>query len=192
MMQAIFLQIMIPLNFMGMLMREVDETKVNLHYAVDMIKKKEMDTLKHLEKENKLFYFQGGQIKFENINFGFLTKHSAGEKNLNFGTEKKKKILTFGLEKNNTENYIDYDNEKSDEIKDKKQNLNYKQILKNCNVVFEKNTVNGIIGHSGNGKSTIFNLLYKLYEPNTGKILVDNQDISHLSNESYRKVILNF
>jgi ABC-type multidrug transport system fused ATPase/permease subunit len=46
--------------------------------------------------------------------------------------------------------------------------------------------MNAIVGHSGQGKSTLFNLLYKLYDPMNGKILVDNQDISRVETDSFR------
>lgn len=47
----------------------------------------------------------------------------------------------------------------------------------------------GIIGRSGSGKSSIFNALLKLSSPLSGKILIDNQDLSLYSNSSLRKQI---
>ena len=44
----------------------------------------------------------------------------------------------------------------------------------------------GIVGKSGSGKTTIFNLLNKLYNVNSGKILIDNIDINELSCSSLR------
>lgn len=192
MMQAIFLQIMMPLNFMGMLMREVDETKVNLKYAVEMIKKREVYLNDTKEKKNKLFYFQGGKIVFKNVSFGFQS-HFTGHTKVLSNTA----ATPLAVEKDSAEekkNEHDF-NKAADaampyenELKQHKQHQSIKYILKNCDGVFEKNTLNAIIGHSGNGKSTIFNLLYKMYVPNSGSILVDNQDINLMDDESYRKV----
>lgn len=207
MMQAIFLQIMLPLNYMGMLMREVDETKVNLQYAVEMIKKKESFLKENKSKESPLFYFNGGKIELQNVCFGFphLIKtqlkqesDSAGKTNLKAAeklfekneekVDKKLKSDDLLLDAGKGIKKDDFGFISNEERFDDRHR-NVKLILKNCNAVFEKNTVNAIIGHSGNGKSTIFNLLYKLYEPNSGKILVDNQEISSIDSDSYRKVI---
>ncbi len=44
----------------------------------------------------------------------------------------------------------------------------------------------GLIGRSGAGKSTLVNLLLKFYDPTTGRILIDGQDIAGVSQESLR------
>jgi ATP-binding cassette, subfamily B (MDR/TAP), member 10 len=46
-------------------------------------------------------------------------------------------------------------------------------ILKQFNLHLEPGSVVAIVGHSGSGKSTIFSLLTRLYEANSGTILVD-------------------
>ncbi|KAJ9573620.1 hypothetical protein L9F63_008961, partial [Diploptera punctata] len=46
-----------------------------------------------------------------------------------------------------------------------------------------------IVGGSGSGKSSIIRLLYRLYEPKHGEILVGNQNISNVDLESLRKAI---
>jgi len=44
----------------------------------------------------------------------------------------------------------------------------------------------GIVGKSGSGKTTIFNLVNKLYNINSGNILIDGKDIKDLSEKSIR------
>jgi ATP-binding cassette subfamily B multidrug efflux pump len=44
----------------------------------------------------------------------------------------------------------------------------------------------GIIGRSGAGKSTMFNLLLRFYDVDSGRILIDGQDISKVTQESLR------
>lgn len=46
-----------------------------------------------------------------------------------------------------------------------------------------------LVGESGAGKSTVFKLLYRFYEPQQGRILVDGQDIRTVTQQSLRKAI---
>ena len=43
-----------------------------------------------------------------------------------------------------------------------------------------------LVGHTGSGKSSIMNLLYRFYDPQEGAILIDRQDIRQVSRESLR------
>ncbi len=45
----------------------------------------------------------------------------------------------------------------------------------------------GIVGHSGAGKSTLINLLMRLYDPESGEILIDGENIKNISQESLRR-----
>ena len=47
----------------------------------------------------------------------------------------------------------------------------------------------GIVGASGAGKSTLVSLLLRLYDVESGKVLIDEQDISQMSQESLRQQI---
>lgn len=46
-----------------------------------------------------------------------------------------------------------------------------------------------IVGHSGAGKSTLSRLLYRFYDVTAGDILIDNQSISKVTQESLRRAI---
>ncbi|KZP00358.1 P-loop containing nucleoside triphosphate hydrolase protein [Calocera viscosa TUFC12733] len=46
-----------------------------------------------------------------------------------------------------------------------------------------------IVGPSGSGKSTIFRLLFRFYEPDKGRILIDDQDILEIQGDSLRRAI---
>ena len=47
----------------------------------------------------------------------------------------------------------------------------------------------GLVGRSGAGKSTIVNLLLRFYDTESGRILIDGQDIAHATQESLRAQI---
>ncbi len=46
-----------------------------------------------------------------------------------------------------------------------------------------------LVGESGEGKTTITNLLMRLYEPQEGHILIDGQDIQEVTQQSLRRAI---
>ncbi len=47
--------------------------------------------------------------------------------------------------------------------------------MKDFNVVFEAKKITVISGESGSGKSTIINLIEKIYEVDEGQILIDDK-----------------
>ena len=47
----------------------------------------------------------------------------------------------------------------------------------------------GIVGRSGAGKTTMMNLLLRLYEPESGRILIDGNDIADVTQDSLRRNI---
>lgn len=60
------------------------------------------------------------------------------------------------------------------------------KVLKKFDAVIKPGTKVALIGESGQGKSTITNLLMRLYEPSSGHILIDGQDIAHVTQKSLR------
>ncbi len=61
-----------------------------------------------------------------------------------------------------------------------------RSILTDVSFKIKANTKNAFVGKSGGGKSTIFSLIDKLYEVDSGSILIDNVDIKELSKDSIR------
>lgn len=51
----------------------------------------------------------------------------------------------------------------------------------NFNITIEKGELYGLIGPNGAGKTTAFNLLTGVYKPDTGRILLDDKNITGLS-----------
>lgn len=62
-------------------------------------------------------------------------------------------------------------------------------ILNNLNLTFEPNKKIAVVGRSGNGKSTIFNLLLRYFDTTEGEILIDNVNIKDLTEKSLRNSI---
>jgi ATP-binding cassette subfamily B multidrug efflux pump len=62
-------------------------------------------------------------------------------------------------------------------------------VLKNFNLTIEPGEKVGLVGRSGAGKSTVVNLLLRFFDLEGGAILIDGEDISHLTQESLRAQI---
>lgn len=67
----------------------------------------------------------------------------------------------------------------------KKENLT----LDNLSLNIKTNQKTAIVGRSGNGKTTIFNLLLRYFDVTNGEVLIDGVDIKELTEESLRKTI---
>ena len=61
------------------------------------------------------------------------------------------------------------------------------QIFKNLNFKIEPGSNVCIVGPSGKGKSTIALLLLHYYNPTSGQILIDGQDITKMNSKSLRR-----
>ena len=64
-----------------------------------------------------------------------------------------------------------------------------KPLLNGFNLTIRPGEKVGLIGRSGAGKSTIVNLLLRFYEPQSGTISIDGQNISDVTQESLRAQI---
>jgi ATP-binding cassette subfamily B protein len=64
-----------------------------------------------------------------------------------------------------------------------------REILKGLDLDIPAGTSCAIVGPSGAGKSTIARLLYRFYDPTSGRILIDGQDIAAVTQKSLRASI---
>ncbi|EPS33228.1 hypothetical protein PDE_08190 [Penicillium oxalicum 114-2] len=133
--QLVF-QLSVPLNFLGSVYRELRqslldmETLFNLQKVNVNIKEKPNAPLLALRK--------GGEIRFENVTFGYHPD---------------------------------------------------RPILKNATFTIPAGSKFAIVGPSGCGKSTILRLLFRFYDTQSGRILIDGQDVRDVSLDSLRQAI---
>ena len=92
----------------------------------------------------------------------------------------------------NSPNAITIETDKS-EITFKNVNFYYEKeediTLNSINLEFKGGKMTSLVGHSGSGKSTILNLIPRIYDAQSGDITIDNQSIYKITLDSLRKEI---
>ncbi len=108
-------------------------------------------------------------------------------------------LSNYGVRVNRIKNILDYSHQKGIDFGDidndyingtvEFKNVCYQignsLILNKVSFKIYPNEINAIIGHSGSGKTTIVNLLYRLNRIKSGEILIDNESIYNYSNNVY-------
>ena len=79
-------------------------------------------------------------------------------------------------------------NESIVELKNISVFFNKRQILNNLNLKINKQEILGMLGPNGVGKSTIFNLITGLKNPNYGEVIIDGVNVTKFPiNERFTK-----
>ena len=87
--------------------------------------------------------------------------------------------INYGnINKDNIDGIIEFD--------DVRFGYNSKEILKGVSFKIKPNQITAIVGQSGTGKTSIFNLLLRLYKPDNGRILIDGVDINDYTRDIYK------
>ena len=75
------------------------------------------------------------------------------------------------------------------EFRDVSLMIKNKQIFSDINLKIDHNEVVAIVGEAGSGKTMLLNLILGLFEPTSGKILLDNTNILDFSSDSYSNIV---
>ncbi|GAW13403.1 Iron-sulfur clusters transporter atm1, mitochondrial [Xylariales sp. No.14919] len=133
--QLVF-QLSVPLNFLGTIYRELRQSLLDMETLFNL--QKVNVTIKEAPDAKPLLLSQGGQIKFENVTFGYVKE---------------------------------------------------RPILQDLTLTIPAGKKVAIVGPSGCGKSTILRLLFRYYDVESGRILIDDQDVRNVNIDSLRESI---
>lgn len=133
--QLVF-QLSVPLNFLGSVYRELRQSLLDMETLFNL--QKVNIAVKEPANAKALQLTKGGEIRFENVTFGYHPD---------------------------------------------------RLILRNLNLTIPAGKKIAIVGPSGCGKSTVLRLLFRFYDVQEGRVIIDDQDIRDVSLQSLRKSI---
>lgn len=93
----------------------------------------------------------------------------------------------YEKEEENDDEELPKKNKKS--TKKQRKIISTNQIFSDLNFKIQPNTTVAFVGKSGSGKSTILNLMSKMYEVDGGQVLIDGVNINDLSKQTLRNSI---
>ena len=159
------------INYLANILTDFTTFSTEIGLAVSRISELYEDDEYELEKfGNKTLKNVKGHIKFSDVEFSYTEYRDKTDQEilLEKKENKKKKIKT--------------------KVKTRVE-IGKNKVFNNLNFEIQPNTTVAFVGVSGSGKSTILNLISKMYNVDKGKVLIDGVDIKNLSKETIRNSI---
>lgn len=127
------------------------------------------------------------QLTFPVISLGWVTslvqRAAASQKRINEFLHQQPEIVSPQVTKQSIAGQIEFNN----------VSFTYPdtgiEALKNVSFTAEPGEMIAIIGRTGSGKSTVANLIMRMYDTTSGNILIDNHSVKQLNLEGYRSQI---
>lgn len=135
MVNALMLQLFIPLNMLGIIYRQIKYTLADMDLVFKLLRKEPEIQDKKGAVDLKI---SKGEVQFEGVDFAYQKERG---------------------------------------------------ILHGVDFSIPAGKTVAVVGFSGGGKSTLVRLLFRFYDVTKGRILIDGQDISQITQDSLRKAI---
>jgi ATP-binding cassette subfamily B protein len=132
---AILLQLFIPLGFLGMVYRQMRHSLADMDHLVKLLEEEPEITDK---ADAKALQVNQGEVRFDHVAFAYTPE---------------------------------------------------RPILHDVNFTIQSGKKVAVVGPSGAGKSTLARLLFRFYDVTGGRILIDGQDVRHVTQQSLRAAI---
>ena len=132
---AFLLQLFIPLNFLGIVYRQIKYSLADMDLIFKLLERKPEITD---APDARPLQLRRGEVRFEQVDFAYQPE---------------------------------------------------RQILHRVDFTILAGEKVAVVGHSGAGKSTLSRLLFRFYDVTGGRVLLDDQDVRHVTQGSLREVI---
>lgn len=172
----------VPLDFLGWQYREVKQSLIDMQNLFDMLRRQ--STIQDSDNANTLEVTHGN-IEFENVSFVYPDN----ENDLSFTRKGAQRTTLSGkalIKNDDGDEGNGAAHATSSLQKPPAKRTRRRVALDNLSFSVPAGSSVALVGASGSGKSTATRLMARLYDVTSGRILIDGQDISNVTQSSLR------